>query len=47
MRYLVTARVKPGKEAELFRAIESGVDSAISPRAKGLADDPRAERPAR
>jgi hypothetical protein len=24
MRYLVTARVKPGKEAELLRAIESG-----------------------
>ena len=24
MRYLVTARVKPGKEAELFRAIENG-----------------------
>jgi hypothetical protein len=24
MRYLVTARVKPGKEAELLRAIEAG-----------------------
>lgn len=24
MRYLVTARVKPGREAELLRAIESG-----------------------
>ena len=24
MRYLVTARVKPGKEAELLRAIEDG-----------------------
>src|SRR5206468_11816340 len=24
MRYLVTARVKPGKEADLLRAIESG-----------------------
>ena len=25
MRYLVTARVKPGREADLLRAIESGV----------------------
>ena len=24
MRYLVTARVRPGKEAELLRAIEGG-----------------------
>src|SRR5438128_3989789 len=24
MRYLVTARVRPGKEAELLRAVESG-----------------------
>jgi hypothetical protein len=30
MRYLVTARVKPGKEAELLRAIESGTLGAGS-----------------
>ena len=30
MRYLVTARVKQGKEAELFRAIESGTLGAGS-----------------
>lgn len=30
MRYLVTARVKPGKEAELMRAIENGTLGAGS-----------------
>jgi hypothetical protein len=30
MRYLVTARVKPGKEAELLRAIEDGTLGAGS-----------------
>src|SRR5438132_808114 len=30
MRYLVTARVKPGKEAELLRAIEGGTLGAGS-----------------
>ena len=30
MRYLVTARVKPGKEAELLRAIEAGTLGAGS-----------------
>jgi hypothetical protein len=30
MRYLVTARVKPGKEAELLRAIEDGALGAGS-----------------
>jgi hypothetical protein len=30
MRYLVTARVKPGKEAELLRAIENGTLGAGS-----------------
>jgi hypothetical protein len=30
MRYLVTARVKPGKEAELLRAIEEGTLGAGS-----------------
>lgn len=30
MRYLVTARVKPGKEADLLRAIESGMLGAGS-----------------
>jgi hypothetical protein len=44
MRYLVTARVKPGKEAELLRAIEDGTLGAGSVAGEEYQDNMRHAR---